>query len=48
VYVLWGSMLVTFAVGLYAIARGAVFEPPEFLTQLATVFERMSQRLQPT
>ena len=48
VYVLWGSMLLTFAIGLYAIARGAVLEPPEFLTQLATVFERMSQRLQPT
>ena len=48
VYVLWGSMLLAFAVGLYAIARGAVLEPPEFLTQLATVFERMSQRLQPT
>jgi lipopolysaccharide export system permease protein len=48
VYVLWGSMLLTFAFGLYAIARGAVLEPPEFLTQLATVFERMSQRLQPT
>jgi len=48
VYVLWGSMLLTFALGLYAIARGAVIEPPEFLTQLATVFERMSQRLQPT
>lgn len=48
VYVLWGSLLLTFAVGLYAIARGAVIEPPEFLTQLASVFERMSQRLQPT
>jgi len=48
VYVLWGSMLLAFALGLYAIARGAVIEPPEFLTQLATVFERMSQRLQPT
>jgi lipopolysaccharide export system permease protein len=48
VYVLWGSMLLTFALGLYAIARGAVIEPPEFLTQLATVFERISQRLQPT
>ena len=48
VYVLWGSMLLAFAIGLYAIARGAVLEPPEFLTQLATVFERMSQRLQPT
>jgi lipopolysaccharide export system permease protein len=48
VYVLWGSILLTFTLGLYAIARGAVLEPPEFLTQLATVFERMSQRLQPT
>src|ERR1043166_9199113 len=48
VYVLWGSLLLTFAVGLYVIARGAVIEPPAFLTQLATVFERMSQRLQPT
>jgi lipopolysaccharide export system permease protein len=48
VYILWGSILLTFGFGLYAIARGAVLEPPEFLTQLATVFERMSQRLQPT
>jgi len=48
VYVLWGSILLTFALGLYAIARGAVFEPPQFMTQLATLFERMSQRLQPT
>jgi lipopolysaccharide export system permease protein len=48
VYVLWGSLLLAFGVGVYAIARGAVIEPPEFLTQLATVFERMSQRLQPT
>ena len=48
VYVLWGSLLLTFAVGVYVIARGAVIEPPAFLTQLAAVFERMSQRLQPT
>ena len=34
-YVLWGSIALTFAVGLYAIARGAVVEPPAFLTQLA-------------
>jgi len=33
---------------LYAIARGTVLEPPQFLTQLATLFERMSRRLQPT
>lgn len=48
VYVLWGSLFLTFAVGLFVIARGAVIEPPAFLTQLATVFERASQRLQPT
>jgi lipopolysaccharide export system permease protein len=48
VFVLWGSLLLTFAVGLYAIARGAVLEPPAFLTQLANMFERMTQRLQPT
>ena len=48
VYVLWGSLLLACAVGVYVIARGTVIEPPAFLTQLATVFERMSQRLQPT
>jgi lipopolysaccharide export system permease protein len=48
VYALWGSILLAFAAGLYAIARGTVLEPPQFLTQLATLFERMSQRLQPT
>lgn len=48
VYVLWGSILLTFGGGLFAIARGAVIEPPAVLTQLATLFERMSRRLQPT
>ena len=48
VYVLWGSLLLTGAVSVYVIARGAVIEPPAFLTQLATAFERRSQRLQPT
>jgi len=48
VWVLWGSLALTFGVGLYAIARGAVIEPPAFLTQIADMFERMSQRLQPT
>ncbi len=47
VYVLWGSLALTFGAGLYAIARGAVIEPPAFLTQLANVFERMTRRLQP-
>jgi lipopolysaccharide export system permease protein len=48
IYVLWGSLFFTFTAGLYAIARGAVIEPPAFMTQIAAVFERMSQRLQPT
>ena len=48
VFVLWGSILLAFGFGLFAIARGAVIEPPAFMTQLATVFERMQQRLQPT
>jgi hypothetical protein len=51
-YVLWGSMLLALGLGVFAIARGAVIEPPAFLTQLAIVFERlferMSRRLQPT
>ena len=47
VYVLWGSLALTFGAGLYAIARGAVIEPPAVLTQLANVFERMTRRLQP-
>lgn len=48
VFVLWGSIGLTFALGLYAIARGAVIEPPAFVTQIASMFERMTQRLQPT
>jgi lipopolysaccharide export system permease protein len=48
VWVLWGSLALTFGVGLFAIARGAVIEPPAFLTQIADMFERMSRRLQPT
>ena len=48
VFVLWGSIGLVFALGIYAIARGAVIEPPAFLTQLAEAFERLTQRLQPT
>jgi lipopolysaccharide export system permease protein len=48
VFVLWGSIGLTFALSLYAIARGAVIEPPAFVTQIANMFERMTQRLQPT
>ena len=35
--------------GIYAIARGVVLEPPAFLTQpLANLFERFSRRLAPS
>ena len=41
--------IVAFAGGLYAIHRGAVLEPPAFLTQpIARLFERLSRRLQPS
>ena len=41
VYVLYASLLVAFAGGLYAIARGAVLEPPEFVTRpIAMLSER--------
>jgi len=43
------SLVVTFAGGLYAIRKGIVFEPPTSLTQpIANLFERLTQRLQPT
>jgi lipopolysaccharide export system permease protein len=46
--VLYSSVAATFAVGIYAIARGIVFEPPAFLTQpITTLFERLTKRLQP-
>ena len=46
--VLYASLLIAFALGLFAIARGLVFEPPAFLTQpTAGLFERLSRRLAP-
>jgi len=46
--VLYASLLIAFALGLFAIARGLVFEPPAFLTQpIAGLFERLSRRLAP-
>ena len=43
------SLVIAFAGGLYAIGKGIVFEPPTSLTQpLANLFERLTQRLQPT
>ena len=47
IYALWGSLALAFVIGVFAIGRGAVIEPPAFLTRLASAFERMSQRLQP-
>ena len=48
VFVLWGSIGLAFGFGVYAIARGAVIEPPAFMTNLAATIERFTQRLQPT
>ena len=46
--VLYASLLIAFALGLFTIARGLVFEPPAFLTQpIAGLFERLSRRLAP-
>jgi lipopolysaccharide export system permease protein len=43
------SLVAAFAGGLYAIGKGIVFEPPTSLTQpIANLFERLTQRLQPT
>jgi len=46
--VLYASLLIAFSLGLFAIGRGLVFEPPAFLTQpIAGLFERLSRRLAP-
>jgi lipopolysaccharide export system permease protein len=46
--VLYASLVVAFAFGLFAIGRGLVFEPPAFLTQPITgLFERLSRRMAP-
>ena len=47
--VLYLSLAIAFAVGLYAIGRGVVLEPPTSLTQpVFNLFERLTQRLAPT
>jgi lipopolysaccharide export system permease protein len=47
--ILYASLALAFAVGLYAIGRGVVLEPPTSLTQpLFNLFERLTQRLAPT
>jgi hypothetical protein len=49
VYILYGSLVVAFAGGLYAIHRGAVLEPPEFVTRpIAMLSELLQRRLQPS
>lgn len=48
IYFLYASLFVALAAGAFAIARGAVIEPPAFLTQpLGTLFERLSARFAP-
>src|SRR4051794_195886 len=47
VYVLWGSIMLTFVVGAYMIANGVVLEPPAFLTNLSNQVEKLKLRLQP-
>ena len=49
IYVLYASLAVAFAGGLYAIHRGAVLEPPEFVTRpIAMLSELLQRRLQPS
>jgi len=52
VYVLYASVFVALALGLVAIARGVMVEPPAFITQpimlLGQLRERLTQRLAPT
>ena len=49
VVVQYASIVLALGVGVYAIARGVVIEPPAFLTQpLANLFERFSRRLAPS
>jgi lipopolysaccharide export system permease protein len=49
IFVLYGSILVALVLGALAIARGAVIEPPAFMTQgFGKLFERLSARLAPT
>jgi len=49
IYVLYGSIALALAGGIYAIARGSVIEPPAFLMQpLGRLFERVSARFATT
>jgi lipopolysaccharide export system permease protein len=49
IYVLYASLAIAFAGGLLAIHRGAVLEPPEFVTRpIAMLSELLQRRLQPS
>lgn len=49
VFVLYGSIALALAVGLYAIARGVVLEPPVWVTQpISDFFEKLTRRVQPS
>ena len=49
VVVQYASVVLALGLGIYAIARGVVIEPPAFLTQpLVNLFERFSRRLAPS
>lgn len=45
VFVLYGSVFAVIALGLFAISRGVVVEPPAFVMQPLALFERLTQRL---
>jgi lipopolysaccharide export system permease protein len=49
VYVLYGSLILALAIGIFTITRGSVLEPPTFIIQpLVNLRERLTQRLQPS
>jgi lipopolysaccharide export system permease protein len=49
IYVLYGSLILAFAIGIFTIARGAVLEPPAFIMQpLVNLRELLTRRLQPS
>ena len=49
VYILYASIILALGVGIYAITRGAVLEPPAFVIQpITNFFERLTRRLAPS
>jgi hypothetical protein len=48
IFVLYGSIALALVLGALAIARGAVIEPPAFMTQgFGKLFARLTARLAP-